>query len=284
MRDANLRGGHIKEDLGIVLLRGMCAVAQVPHPEDTGIDAVCTLLRPEDSRRLIAGRTVHVQIKSHTKRRVTYSGEAAEWLRQLELPLFFATVSVSDGIRLYSLHRALQYLGPEFSGRSLELCFDGYQDPDLGSPKLRIGLGCPIAAWNTGTIDDVQWRTQMHPVLDAWFELETRNNQLRRLSRSFYEASWVTNEAPETSLGPVVRSTSNINQIVNALPELVCSLGLSLLTTHDREAVECTAQFLRLLQRLGADNASIRPIVLALSEPPSFPGHLLDPESHGGEV
>ena len=39
-RDGNIRSGDIKEDLGMLLLKGIAAVAPVPRTEDVGIDAV----------------------------------------------------------------------------------------------------------------------------------------------------------------------------------------------------------------------------------------------------
>jgi hypothetical protein len=62
--DRNLRSGNLKEELGVLLLKGLAAVAEVQRTEDFGIDAIVTLLRPVNRRELYAEKTFFVQIKT----------------------------------------------------------------------------------------------------------------------------------------------------------------------------------------------------------------------------
>jgi hypothetical protein len=92
-RDRNLRSGHAQEDFGCLLLKAIALVAPVPGPEDVGIDAVATLLRPETTRRLIPEDTFFVQIKASSESVVSYTTpDAVRWILELELPFFVGSV------------------------------------------------------------------------------------------------------------------------------------------------------------------------------------------------
>ena len=44
-QNTNFRSGNLTEYFGMLLLKGIAAVADVPRPEDFGLDAIATLLR-----------------------------------------------------------------------------------------------------------------------------------------------------------------------------------------------------------------------------------------------
>src|SRR4051794_20728555 len=90
-RWADFRGGDLSEELGILLLKGVAAVAPVPRPEDVGLDAVATLLR-RDGDYLIAEDSFYVQLKSASDKRVVYGKHEIQWARALKLPLFVGRV------------------------------------------------------------------------------------------------------------------------------------------------------------------------------------------------
>jgi hypothetical protein len=50
-RRTNCRSGDLNEHLGLLLPKGIAAVADMARPEDVGIDAVATLLR-RDKRKM----------------------------------------------------------------------------------------------------------------------------------------------------------------------------------------------------------------------------------------
>jgi len=80
-RSRNLREGDLEEGIGLDLLRGFSAVAPVPRTEDTGVDAVCTLLKPA-GQFLIAEDSFLVQIKAASVRVVEFRGDTYGWLLQ----------------------------------------------------------------------------------------------------------------------------------------------------------------------------------------------------------
>ena len=53
-RPGGFRRGDLNEELGILLLKSFATVATVPRAEDTGIDAIATLLRKDPKNLLIA--------------------------------------------------------------------------------------------------------------------------------------------------------------------------------------------------------------------------------------
>src|SRR5262245_5461958 len=95
-RGKNLRSGDLAEELGILLLKGIAAVAEVPRPEDIGFDGVATLLKDDGSGLLYAEDSFYVQLKSSSVPSVTYEGHEAEWLVNLKLPLFIGSVNMID--------------------------------------------------------------------------------------------------------------------------------------------------------------------------------------------
>ena len=110
------RGGNVKEDLGILLLKAFCAVSPVPRTEDVGIDAVATLLRRGPKRPDVEGNkgravlfaedTFCVQLKSESVAdEIKFEGYQTEWLLQQRLPMFINVVNQdSFGIDLYTTH------------------------------------------------------------------------------------------------------------------------------------------------------------------------------------
>ena len=106
----NLRSGHLAEDLGVLVLRRFCAVAQIRQEDDYGIDAVATLLKP-DSGLLYAERSFMVQIKSASIKEIVYKNHEVTWLLSQDLPLFFCIVDTNnDSISLYTTNRLYKHL------------------------------------------------------------------------------------------------------------------------------------------------------------------------------
>lgn len=63
--------------MGAEMLRAICAVAEVPHPEDVGFDAVATLLR-RDGAFLLAEDSLCVQFKARSES-TSLSGISMAW-------------------------------------------------------------------------------------------------------------------------------------------------------------------------------------------------------------
>jgi hypothetical protein len=96
-----------------LLLKVFATVATVPRPEDTGIDAVGTLLRDDGAGMVSAENSFYVQFKSASDRTGVYEGHEVVWLKNLKLPLFIGSVNKEEGgMDLFSTHR-LAPLPPE---------------------------------------------------------------------------------------------------------------------------------------------------------------------------
>ncbi len=161
-RGRNLREGDLTEGIALELLRSFSAVAPVPRTEDTGIDAICTLLEP-CNQILRADSSFLVQIKSASVRILEYHDEAYNWLFELQIPIFIASVSRKDAeIKLYTMQRAVDRLSDDWRGVTTYLDpinGDDGEDYDHG-PDVRNGvhhicLGAPIIKWTAtdGTTD-----------------------------------------------------------------------------------------------------------------------------------
>lgn len=104
-RSKNLRSGDLAESLALVMLQSFALVAPVPRTEDVGTDAVVTLLRDYDGKRVIAEDSFFVQIKSERVTEVVYEGGEVNWLFALDLPLFYASIDRKSGtMRLFCAH------------------------------------------------------------------------------------------------------------------------------------------------------------------------------------
>ncbi len=110
-RPGGIRSGDLNEELGILLLKSFATVASVPRPEDTGIDAVATLLRKDPKNLLIAENSFFVQLKSYSGRTVEYANHEVDWVKNLKLPFFIGSVCKEQAsIDLYSTHRLTEFL------------------------------------------------------------------------------------------------------------------------------------------------------------------------------
>jgi hypothetical protein len=68
----SFRSGNLAEQLGLLLLKGIAAVADVPRTEDVGLDAVATLLRRAPDGNCYAEDGFVVQLKSYSATSIEY--------------------------------------------------------------------------------------------------------------------------------------------------------------------------------------------------------------------
>src|SRR5436190_24236421 len=93
---SSFRAGNLAEHLGLLLLKGIAAVADVPRPEDVGLDAIATLLRPDDDDNYYADDSFVVQLKSASATSIKYKGHELQWLIGQSQPMFIGLVSLAD--------------------------------------------------------------------------------------------------------------------------------------------------------------------------------------------
>ena len=65
----SFRFGNLAEDLGLLLLKGISTVADVPRTEDVGLDAIANLLRFDADRNCYAEDSFGVQLKAISEQR-----------------------------------------------------------------------------------------------------------------------------------------------------------------------------------------------------------------------
>ncbi len=103
-RYGSFRSGDIAESLGATLLKSIATVAEVPRPEDVGIDAVANLLRTADDGSLYAEDTFTVQFKSNSES-IDLKPHEVDWFTALTVPHFIGRVNRSAvSLELYTTH------------------------------------------------------------------------------------------------------------------------------------------------------------------------------------
>src|SRR5207245_6469360 len=90
----SFRSGNLAEHLGLLLLKGIAAVADVPRTEDVGLDAVASLLRRDEDGNCYAEDSFVVQFKSDSATTVDYRDHELKWLLAQSQPMFIGRVSL----------------------------------------------------------------------------------------------------------------------------------------------------------------------------------------------
>lgn len=250
VRDRNLWYGNLKEQLGILLLHGVSAVAPIPTPEDFGIDAIATLFRREGSRKLFAEDSFYVQIKSSSVRSIEYAGEQKVWLFGLELPFFIASVD-SDSITLYPTHRLSSLYAERTSSDVIRLDLDA---PEEFSPSLRaINIGKAAAKWTLTDVMDDDRMQEMYGVVKSHITIDKANILLRPTGR-FSGIKWNTNEpASPHGFGMMANAhePERFESVLKSLaPHIVTWVFSLLAANHFDEAIEVVTLF-RKMERFG---------------------------------
>src|SRR6516164_8976286 len=102
-RRSSFRFGDLAEHLGLLLLKGIAAVAEVSRQEDVGLDAVASLLRRDDDGNCYAEDTFVVQLKSESVEKIEYEEHELTWFLGQTQPMFVGHVSLQESrISLYS--------------------------------------------------------------------------------------------------------------------------------------------------------------------------------------
>jgi hypothetical protein len=207
--DRNLRMGTLSEDLGVLLLSSFCAVAPVPRPQDVGIDVVCTLLRPDGPRRLLAEDSFYVQIKSSSIEKVEFVGDEYEWFKRLDLPFFVARVDKKSCIlELFTVVNVrIHFIEDSYQGISLSFV----ETPQtIEKDGIRLScFGSPIARIQIQDMTDAGKLERFYEIVKAFVRVEVDNRRQIR-ARTMQHLRWVTNEVPT--------ATTQMTLVNNAAP------------------------------------------------------------------
>lgn len=199
IRGKNLRSGDLAEELGLLLLQQMALVAPIPRTEDVGIDAVVTLIKDFDKMRLIAEDTIFVQIKSTSVKNIEYIGHEVEWLYNLELPFFIASVNrKNSSVQLYCAHRLSNAFITKHNRKRIEVQFnDKFSDDIVKMDDPIINIGPPVLEWSmTSLEDDNAFSDTFYLVLKEHVKIYKKNLSSRDVGWTDL-LQWKTNELPK---------------------------------------------------------------------------------------
>lgn len=196
---SQFRSGNLAEDLGIFLLKGVAAVAEVSRPEDVGVDAIATLLRPGDDGSLYANETFFVQLKSASVKQINYQQHEVTWFLNQSLPFLLGMVSIEDGrIDLYPTIAANQAV-VSFHATTVEFRVGtaphGYPWEGVsGTGHAIVWLGTPIMSWTIRDVASPEWRISQYPLLSQLIHTLKRERRLIALGQ-ISQVTWRTNDA-----------------------------------------------------------------------------------------
>lgn len=198
-RLGSYRKGDWNEDLGILLLKALAAVAPVPRQEDFGVDAVATLLRSDrKSRCLYAEESFWVQFKSESQKTLSYKGQELDWLKNLQLPFFIGQVRRRDSsLRLFPAHVLNEFFVlrdfRNFKELVVKLHYDGGAKRLVKEDSYELYLGEPLLTINIKQASDPAFTEHAYQILRDYLRLEHQNVNSRRL-RFYRHIKWTTNE------------------------------------------------------------------------------------------
>jgi hypothetical protein len=253
-RHKRFRSGDLSEELGILLLKSIAAVASIPRPEDFGLDAIATLLRSEDEL-LYAEESFYVQFKSSAIHEITYSGHEAVWLKHLELPFFIGSVDrASTTLSLFSTHRLTRLL----SGESPETICLRLESPAENEKLIAtsIRVGPPILTWSMTDAGSAAFAELAYPVLKPL--LQTEHLNLRYRSAHYAETiTWITNQPPSSEKTPIFHTFSDTRDravsVMKSMSPQVTVLAFDCLLRGNRSEFRTILDLVELMRRNGFD-------------------------------
>jgi len=234
---ANLRSGNLAEAVGVLLLKGIAAVADVPRTEDVGLDAVASLLRYDNDGNCYAEDNFGVQLKAESVTEIPYQDSALDWLLGQELPMFIGRVSLARScLALYptmNVNQAVMALHAKqvtvrFGTSNLPAFIAGRR---FGAWKGEEGdsatvwLGEPILDWSIADITDPGWRTRTYAILKEFLRLARREQGLSSFGQ-WTTIDWTTNDLGSIKSSPCAMkgNASDLKQIAE-----MCTPGLQAL-------------------------------------------------------
>jgi hypothetical protein len=196
-RLGSYRKGDWNEELGILLLKSIAAVAPIPRQEDFGLDAVATLLRPENNL-VYAEDSFYVQFKSESRAPFLYRDHELEWLKNLQLPLFIGQVRRRESaLHLFPTHHLNEVLilrdFREFKELVLKLKDRSGANFVLDEDRCEVFLGEPLLTLNIQQASDSVFTERAYRILRDYLRFERQNLNSRRL-RFYRHLKWTTNE------------------------------------------------------------------------------------------
>lgn len=253
-RHKDFRSGDLNEELGILLLKGLCAVAAVGRPDDVGIDAICTLLREAEDDILVAENTFYVQFKSMSVDPLEYVAHEVKWLKELELPFFIGSVAPeTSSIALYPMHKLNTMFLHELPAK-MHIFFE--KDPAKSKKDgLLVHPGEPLLRWSVQDFRNKDFLSHAYAVLKRYLILERRNVHLRSM-RFVEHLTWRTGS--HTATNGYSYALSNINQegehnALRSMIPFVKMLATEAITQKDKGRLDFIVGLMSYMRARGID-------------------------------
>lgn len=257
-RPKDFREGDLAEELGIVLLKSIAAVATVPRPEDVGIDAIATLLREGPDRMLVAENSFYVQLKKSGERKISYAGEAIRWLKALKLPFFVGIVRLEDAaIDLYGTHRLSQIMLEAIEWERLDLYFKPVDETKKAtSTKRATDIAPPLLTWSVHDLSNPDFLSDAYTRLKPYIEQEQRNIDYRPIGY-LENIDWRPGDpAPNYDAGTTTTGSGREEDFLHLLRSMrphLSAFSLWALSRNDREGLELYERLVDHLRGAGFD-------------------------------
>jgi hypothetical protein len=257
----NFRSGNLAEDLGLLLLKGVAAVADVPRTEDVGLDAVCTLLRPGADGNCYAEDGFVVQIKSDSGESVKYRSHELSWFLAQAQPMFIGLVSRKHArISLYpTLHVNHAVLSLHAEQISMFFCEPDGPHPWAGGPEnsADVWLGPPLLRWTLAETDDPEWASSAYQILKRFLGIARREHELLSFGQCSTLA-WSTNDKDSirSSFGMMKGHPNSFHAVAGQCMPALNALLLQAMMISDERGNRLATFLLGVvacLRELGAD-------------------------------
>lgn len=202
----NIRSGNLTEHLGLLLLKGIAAVADVPRTEDIGLDAVATLLRRDPDGNCYAEDGFVVQLKAESEASMEYRDHQLSWFLAQSQPMFIGLVSRKAArISLYSTVHANQ-AALALHVKRITMFFRKSEHPypwaGADENSASVWLGPPLLSWTLADMDDATWLESAYDILKRFLEIVRREYQLLSVGQ-FSAIRWSTNDRGSIQLAPL---------------------------------------------------------------------------------
>lgn len=268
----DFRFGNLAEHLGVLLLKGIAAVANVPRPEDVGIDAVATLLRLEADDNYYAEDTFVVQLKSASVKSIKYENHGLKWLVGQSQPMFIGLVSLAESeICLYPTihvnHAVLalhaEWVNVRFGISDIPPIFTGQKWTSWKGEEnngATVWLGEPILRWTLDNIVDKDWAAQSYGNLKRFLTLARRELELLTLGQCSV-LDWSTNEPDSitSQSGMMKGRADDLDSVAKRCAPCLRALMLHALLSHDDSANSLMISLLTLAASLREMGVEVDP-------------------------
>ena len=188
----SFRSGNLAEDLGLLLLKGIAAVADVPRTEDVGLDAIATLLRRASDGNCYAEDGFVVQLKSYSETSIEYRDHELSWLLGQSQPMFIGRVLLPESrISLYPTlfaNQAALALDPkqitiEFGYGKYSPTDDLYSWTGADSNSATVWIGEPLLEWTLDDLSDPTWVSSAYETMKRFLAIARREHDLLTLGQ-----------------------------------------------------------------------------------------------------